>query len=71
MTLGINPHIRWRIEAIDAAVPVDMRPEQRARGGVAFHSEKVVVEIRVVAIRIARPMMNMAIGALVHGRTGD
>ena len=32
-----------------------MRPEQRASRRVAFHSEKLVVEIGVIAIRIATP----------------
>ena len=31
VTLGINPHIRRRIEALDTGLAVDMRPEQRAQ----------------------------------------
>ena len=45
VTLGINPHVRGLIEALDTGLAVDIRPKQRPSGRIAFYSEKLIVEI--------------------------
>ncbi len=53
VTLGINPHVRGLIEALDTRLPVDIRPKQRPGGGIAFYGEKIVVEVGDITVRIA------------------